>query len=231
MSAQTTSGESANSSEAVAVIAVQLHTYLTSNETTGSSAADATGNGHTGSLVGGATHVVGRAGNAASLDGSSGYVSLLNNVVADVSDFTIAAWVFWNGGKAWTRIFDFGAGTGRYLFLTPKNAGGVTRFAITTNGDHGERGINGNAALPTGQWAHVAVTLSGTTATLNLNGSVIGSATGVVCTPWRVGPTAQNWLGRSQYAADPFFSGSIDEFRIYRGVMSADQITALVQGT
>lgn len=230
VSAQTASGESANSSEVVAVTAVQPHTYLTFNETAGTSAADATGNGHTGTLVGGATHVAGRAGNAVSLDGSSGYVSLPNNVVADVSDITIAAWVFWNGGNAWTRIFDFGAGTGRYLFLTPKNSSGVMRFAITTNGGHGERGINGNAALPTGQWAHVAVTLSGTTATLYLNGSVIGSATDVVFAPWRVGSTAQNWIGRSQYAGDPFFSGSIDEFRIYRGAMSADQILTLAQG-
>jgi hypothetical protein len=164
-----------------------------------------------------------------SLDGSSGYVGLPNSVVADVSDFTVAAWVFWNGGKAWARICDFGAGTGRYLFLTPKSSSGVIRFAITTNGGHGERGINGNVALPTGQWAHVAVTLSGTAATLYLNGSVIGSATDVVFAPWRVGPTAQNWIGRSQYSADPFFNGMIDEFRIYRGAMSGDQISTLVQ--
>ncbi|SOE74947.1 Alginate lyase [Burkholderia sp. OK233] len=231
VSAQTPSGESANSAEAVAVTALQLHTYLKFDEASGTSAADATGNGHTGTLVGGATHVAGRIGNAVSLDGSSGYVSLPNSVVADVSDFTIAAWVFWNGGNAWARIFDFGAGTGRYLFLTPKSSRGVMRFAITTNGGHGERGINGNVPLPTGQWAHVAVTLSGTVATLYLNGSVIGSAADVVFTPWRVGPTAQSWIGRSQYAADPFFNGSIDEFRIYRNAMSADQITALVQGT
>ncbi|MGF6963201.1 hypothetical protein OKW43_000206 [Paraburkholderia sp. WC7.3g] len=231
VSAQTASGESADSSEAVAVTVVQPHTYLKFDETSGASAADATGNGHAGALVGGATHVAGRVGNAVSLDGSSGYVSLPNSVVADLSDFTIAAWVFWNGGNAWARIFDFGAGTGRYLFLTPKNSTGVMRFAITTNGGHGERGINANVALPTGQWAHVAVTLSGTVATLYLNGTVIGGANDVVFAPWRVGPTAQNWIGRSQYAADPYFNGSIDEFRIYRCAMSADQITALAQGT
>ncbi|MEW6341020.1 MAG: LamG-like jellyroll fold domain-containing protein [Pseudomonadota bacterium] len=231
VSAQTASGESANSAEAAAVTALQLHAYLKFDETSGTSAADATGNGYTGTLVGAATHVAGHTGNAVALDGASGYVSLPNNVVAGTSDFTIAAWVLWNGGKAWQRIFDFGAGTGRYLFLTPKNSTGVMRFAITTNGGHGERGINGNVALPTGQWTHVAVTLSGTAATLYLNGSAIGRASDVVFAPWRVGPTAQNWIGRSQYSADPFFNGSIDEFRIYLGAMSPDQITALMQGS
>lgn len=231
VSAQTASEESANSAEAVAVTALQLQTYLTFDEASGTSAADSTGNGHTGTLVGGATRAAGRSGNAVSLDGSSGYVNLPANVVADVADFTIAAWVFWSGGNAWTRIFDFGAGTGRYLCLTPKSGSGTMRFAITTNGAHGERSIDGNVALPTGQWAHVAVTLSDTNATLYLNSNVIGSATDVVFTPWRVGPATQNWLGRSQYPGDPFFHGSIDEFRIYRGAMSADQVTALVQGS
>ncbi|CAB3696164.1 LamG-like jellyroll fold domain-containing protein [Paraburkholderia rhynchosiae] len=231
VSAQTATGESSNSAEVVAVTALQLHTYLTFDEASGTSAADATGNGHTGTLIGGATRAAGHSRNAVSLDGSSGYVSLPGNVVADISDFTIAAWVFWNGGNAWARIFDFGAGTGRYLFLTPKSSSGLMRFAITTNGGHGERAINGNVALPTGQWAHVAVTLSGTTATLYLNGNVIGGSTDMVFAPWRVGPAAQNWIGRSQYSGDPYFHGSIDDFRIYRGAMSTDQITALVQGS
>ncbi|SIT46446.1 LamG domain protein jellyroll fold domain protein [Paraburkholderia ribeironis] len=229
VSAQTSTGETANSAEAAAVTAVQLHTCLTFDEASGTNAADATGNAHTGTLVGGASRVTGKVANAVSLDGSTGYVSLANNIVADVSDFTIAAWVNWSGGNAWARIFDFGAGTGRYLFLTPKSSAGIMCFSITTNGGYGSRNVNGNTALPTGQWAHVAVTLSGTTATLYLNGNAIGSATDVIFAPWRVGPTAQNWIGRSQYPADPFFKGAIDEFRIYRNALSADQITALVQ--
>ncbi|WP_341317825.1 LamG-like jellyroll fold domain-containing protein [Paraburkholderia sp. IMGN_8] len=232
VSAQTSSGESANSTAAVAATAIKLHTYLPFDETSGTSATDASGNGHTAVLTGGATFAAGKTGNAVSLDGSTGYVSLPDSIVADMADFTIAAWVYWNGnsGKSWTRIFDFGAGTGRYMFLTPKNSTGVMRFGIAVNGMHGERGINGNAALPTGQWAHVAVTLSAATATLYLNGAVIGSASDVIFTPWRLGPTAQNWIGRSQYAADPYFSGLIDEFRIYGGAMPADQVVTLYRG-
>jgi hypothetical protein len=39
--------------------------------------------------------------------------------------------------------------------------------------------------------------------------------------------TNQNWLGRSQYPADPYFNGLIDDFRIYNGVLSPAQIAAL----
>ena len=230
VSASTASGESGNSNEVVAVTALVLHTDLTFDETAGTSAADASGNGHAGTLVGGASHGTGKLGNAVVLDGASGYVSLPNDLVADVSDFTIAAWVYWTKSVRWARIFDFGAGPGRYMMLTPMGGAGLLRFAITTNGPYGERRIDGNAPLPTNQWTHVAVTLSGTVGTLYVNGVAVNSATDVIFAPWRIGETAQNWLGRSQFSADPYFSGSIDEFRIYRGAMSADQIATLAQG-
>ena len=64
---------------------------------------------------------------------------------------TFAAWVHWNGGADWQRIFDFGDGviggnTGRYLFLTPRAFGGRLRFAITTAGSLHEQIIDAPAA-------------------------------------------------------------------------------------
>jgi len=231
VSASTASGESSNSNEAVAVTSIALHTDLTFDETGGTSAADASGNGHSGTLMGGVSHGVGKLDNAVALDGASGYVSLPNDLMIDVSDFTIATWVYWTKAARWARIFDFGSGTGRYMMLTPMGGAGFVRFAITTNGPHGERRIDGNAALPTNQWTHVAVTLSGTTATLYVNGVSVGSSSDVIFAPWRIGETAQNWIGRSQFPADPYFAGSIDELRIYRGAMNAVQMAALAQGT
>ena len=227
VTATTPSGETAASNEAVAVTAVQLQTWLAFDETSGTSAADSSGNGHAGTLVGGASRVPGKKGNAVSLDGSTGYVSLPGDLVADVADFTIAAWVYWNAARTWERVFDFGAGTGRYMMLTPRANNGLARFAITLNGGAGEQDINGNVALPTGQWAHVAVTLSGGVGTLYLNGAAIGTNTAMSFAPFRLESTSQNWIGRSQFA-DPYFNGSIDEFRVYRNALSAEQITALI---
>ena len=41
--------------------------------------------------------------------------------MAGVTNFTFAAWVYWNGGAAWQRIFDFGNDTTQYMFLTPSS--------------------------------------------------------------------------------------------------------------
>jgi hypothetical protein len=230
VSAITPTGETAISNEAIAVTAVQLHTYLKFDEGRGTSAADASGNAHSGTLVNNnwEAGVAGKAVSAVSFNGSNAYVNLPDNLMSGVADCTVAAWVFWNGGNIWQRVFDFGSGPGRYMFLTPRGTGkGVLYFAITTNAGVGAQSIASNAALPSGQWVHVAVTLAGSTGTLYVNGNVKGINTSMTTAPFRMSQTGQNYLGRSQFANDPYFNGLIDDFRIYHGALSAAQITAL----
>jgi hypothetical protein len=210
-----------------ALMTPQLQTYLAFDEVSGTTAADSSGNAHVGTLVNGATWAAGKKGNALALNGSNGYVSLPADVMGDVDDFTIAAWVHWNAASNWARIFDFGSGTGRYMMLTPRSGSGTARFAITVNGNGSEQVINSSAPLPTGQWVHVAVTLSGMVGSLYVNGSLVGTNTAMQLGPFRLGSTSQNWIGRSQYSADPYFNGLVDDFRIYRGALDAAQIAAL----
>jgi hypothetical protein len=115
------------------------------------------------------------------------------------------------------------------MMLTP-SSGTSVRFAITVNGRYGEIVVNGTANLPTGQWVHVAVTLASQTATLYVNGSAVGSNNAAFIPPWQLGGTSQNWIGRSQYAADLYFNGRIDDFRIYRAALSAADVLAIVNG-
>ena len=92
------------------------------------------------------------------LNGTNPYMTLPNSITSNLSDFTVATWVCWNGGSNWQRVFDFGSGTTTYMFLSPKNgANGRLRFAITTSGGGGEKIIDSNAAFPVGGWHHVAV--------------------------------------------------------------------------
>jgi hypothetical protein len=226
--AVTPTGETVSSNEAVAVTAHQLHTGLAFDDGSGSSAADASGHAHAGTLVNGATWAPGHSGSAVSLNGRDGYVSFQPDVVIDVSDFTIAAWVYWNAARNSEQVFSLGANVDHYMTLAARNGAGVARFAVTVNGVAGEQTINSASALPTGQWVHVAVTLSGTVGTLYVNGRVVGTNTAILFAPFRLGSTGQNWIGRSQFAADPYFNGLVDEFRIYRGALSAAEITALM---
>ncbi|HEY4015257.1 MAG TPA: LamG domain-containing protein [Polyangiaceae bacterium] len=178
------------------------------------------------------------------------YVSLPAGIISSLGNSaTFEAWVTWTGGPAWQRIFDFGSsdqpggigpgGVGlTYVFVTPLN--GTTsslRGAFTLGGPAGEASLNNIAALPTAVETHVALVVDGVLRTMSLyeNGVVVQ-----VSAPYgALGTAAQNdlaglsglndvnnWLGRSQYAADPGFDGSISEFRIYSVARSASQIMA-----
>jgi hypothetical protein len=197
------------------------------NETSGTTAADATGNGRIATLVGGTSWVAGRAGNSVSLNGTDGHVRMPNGVMAGVTNFTVAGWVRIGTVATWSRVFDFGSGTGGYLFLTPRSSTGTARFAITTGGAGAEQQINAPAALPANAWTHVAVTLSGNLGVLYVNGAEVARNANITARPGNLGSTTQNWLGRSQYSGDPFLSGQFDEFRIYSRALSASEISGL----
>ena len=177
----------------------------------------------------------GASGNAVSLNGSGAYVALPDDLLVDVSDFTLASWVFWNGAQTWARLFDFGTGFHRYMMFTPRaqlrNGWAGMRFAMTANGPGDgppEQIIDAPTELPSKRWVHVAVTLSGSTGTIYVDGTPVSTNTAMFQAPFRLGSTAQNWLGKSQYSADATFHGLIDDFRIYRGALSAAQIASLM---
>jgi concanavalin A-like lectin/glucanase superfamily protein/F5/8 type C domain-containing protein len=184
-----------------------------------------------GNTGGGATgpRVAGKIGNALKLSGTGEYVSLPTGIVSGLSDFTVSAWVNPAASTAWSRVFDFGTGTGDYMFLTVSAGGGPVRFAITTTGSGGEQQLTGTAPLPTNQWTHVAVTLTGTTGRLYVNGAVVATNPNMTLHPSSLGSTNRNWIGRSQFS-DPFLNATVDDFQIYNRALSDSEIQALAAG-
>lgn len=137
---------------------------------------------------------------------------------------SFSAWVKWNGGPAWQRVFDFGRDTGTYAMLTPMNHNGKLEFSI--NNDGTQESLVAAAALPAGSWHHVAVTIPMTgDSILYLDGRPVASAE-LSIAPWEL--LASNlYLGKSQFAADPSFSGKIDDFRVFGRALSGGEVARM----
>jgi len=179
------------------------------------------------------------------LAGTSGCVTLPPRLLSVLSNFTVEAWVTWNGPatSAWQRVFDFGfsdRGTNadgigtNYIIFTPARGGTLLPgFEETTVNPFGNLVdpqsliLTGPGSFPIGQEVYLAVTYDPlTNATrLYLNGALAGYSTAVV------NPTSRftdytDWLGRSQWHRDPCFNGSFDEFRVWEGVLSDQEIAS-----
>ncbi len=183
---------------------------------------DSSGFGQNALAVGRPAYVAGQRGQATRLDGSTTWLQLPDQVAGGAA-FSFAGWVYWDGGANWQRIFDFGDDTSRYMFLTPSSGSGTLRFAIRNGGS--EQVVQSSSALPSGQWVHVAVTLSGGTLRLYQNGVQVASGA-ITITPAQLAPTL-NYIGKSQFASDPLFAGRLDDIRIADYAFSAAQVSAL----
>ncbi|NDO90090.1 LamG-like jellyroll fold domain-containing protein [Cellulosimicrobium composti] len=208
--------------------------HYTMDDVTGTTVPDASGNGLDGTIAGNAS-VVDVDGDAAlDLAGGTGggYVTLPRGAIDGATDLTVSARVRWDGtGGAWQRVFDLGTNTSRYLFTTPSNGDGRLRTAVTTNGGGGEALVTGHGPLEAGDWVTLTTTLDTTAGrvTTYLDGVAVGSApTTIVARDLLTsGATTAGYIGRSFYP-DPLFDGAVDDFRVYRSALSAEQVAELV---
>jgi autotransporter-associated beta strand protein len=186
---------------------------------------DASGNANNAVLHGPAAYAVGKNGLAMKFNGTNVSAELPAGMMASVTNFTIATWVYWGGGSPWQRIFDFGNGAAQNMFLTPNSGAGTLRFAITTNSASGEQVLQ-TSPMAIGEWEHVAVTLNGNILSLYTNGILATSNTSVSIAPNMFNP-ALNYLGVSQYPEDPAFNGLLSDVCIYNYALNGVQIERL----
>lgn len=111
-----------------------------------------------------------------------------------------------------------------YLMMQPTRGGGpaAMRVAITNDRFEAEAGVNGGAQLADGLLHQMVATVNTTTLSFYLDGVLVGS------TPLGDKSVAQlsndvAYLGRAVYN-DPFFAGSVDEFRIYDHALPVSEV-------
>lgn len=196
---------------------------------TGAAVVDVLG-GAPGRLVGGAT--LGGTGEA-TLDGVDDYVELPRDVLDGLDEATVAVWIRRRGGPAYTRVFDFGSrneastlGGQTYLAATPSTGQTPSGLALlfSTSGTAGEVLVPSSASLDGALHAVVSV-VSRAVFVLYFDGQAVARrAPGASL----AGVSVENaWLGRSQYAIDPYLSADYADVRIYSRALGDCEVAAV----
>ena len=192
---------------------------------------DSSGNGHHGAFSGDpnfpAQYVTGPTGFGKGLlfDGTGGHQNVelgTFNPSATTGMLTVALWAKWDGpSDQWQGLI------GKRDAWTAED----TMWHLEVNRDAGTIGFarwdvypgSGEARLPVGTWAHVAVTFDGTTARFYLNGTETGNGS------FSFGPKkdAGVHFGSDDPNGGNAFNGALDDVRLYDTVLSADEVKAL----
>jgi hypothetical protein len=203
------------------------HRYSFS-ETSGTTVADSVGgSAWKGTLPNGGTFKDGQLQVRAS---GSQYVKLPAGILGKSAAVTIEAWVTFPSTlptNCW--FFGFGnisgnSGSG-YVMCQPKNG----RIAITSGNYSGEQNTSPN---PSGNWStktnlHVTAVFNPARSQMALyvNGVLTAQSTSVT-TPLSAINNLFSYIGRSFYSGDPYIDFNLDEFRIYNGAFTADDVAA-----
>jgi hypothetical protein len=203
--------------------AVLKHRYSFNDEGS-STAADSVG-AASGTLNGSATQTGGDL-----LLSQDAYVELPAHLLDGYYALTVEAWADFPDNGRWVRLWDFGSQDG--------NGAGLTSIFFSPHS--GPDGMELTTFTP-GRNDHVAVStnLDNTVNThivgvyypaagyqeLYINGALVGSNRGASI-PLSDVDDVNNWIGRSQFDADPYINANIHEFRIYEGALNAQQVAA-----
>jgi glucose/arabinose dehydrogenase len=200
------------------------------DETTGSTAADASAHGLTGTLTNGPTWVAGHFGNALSFDGADDFVNLGNPTGLQLTgSMTISGWI---------NSASFPADDAA---IVSKRQAGEAGYQLDTTIDHGPRTIGfkltnssggpmfryGVTALQPNTWYHVAGVYNATASTLNvyLNGQLDNGPLDGTITATQRDATGSVNIGRRASGGYNFI-GRIDNIRIYNRALTQAEIQA-----
>lgn len=159
----------------------------------------------------------GIAGNAYTFNGASSFSTASPITVSNTGNITITAWI---------RPTNF---NGAVNMIVLNGNGNVNGYGIYINGTAsnvltgiigGVANVASSIAPALNVWSHIALRATGTNWDLRLNGASIGTASAAPITP-----TVGTFIGSSP--TNEFFTGDIDDVRIYNAALSDAQILAL----
>jgi len=194
-----------------------LHWKL--DETSGTNAADSSGNDNAGTVSGSADRVVGKVGNALALNGTDAKVMASALATSKNDNITMSAWVEWDGATSANQmiLYNGNSGTDGYGLMLQKSNGNKVTILLG-----GVAFASSQATLAAGEWTLVTAVRKSGTWHLYIDGAEVSitSSTAVTHTP-----SGTTRAGASQSNAE-YFNGSVDEVKIYESALSEKQVAA-----
>jgi Concanavalin A-like lectin/glucanases superfamily len=195
------------------------------NEGAGTSVADASGNGLTGTISGATWSTQGRFGNALSFNGTNAWVTVGATALLNLTTgMTLEAWVFPTAHSAsWNNVIIKERVNGEvYNLYSNIDISVPTVYVVRAAAPNAPLDARGTSQLPLNAWSHLAATYDGATLRLFVNGVQVGSRalTGALLTS-----TGVLRIGGNSIWGE-FFKGQIDEIRIYNRALTPAEIQA-----
>jgi hypothetical protein len=182
----------------------------------GNTATDASGKGNDGDIAGSTSWITGTIGGALQL-GGTGYV-VIDKVRDDLpgTDLTLSAWIkTTQSGEGNVFAFNDAASAHPLMF-------GLTGTQAFTN-DGSDRSFGG--AINDDEWHLITFVRSGDTATIYVDGAEVGAYTST----FSLSAVTRVSLGQEWDNTSPsdFYTGAVDDVRIYARPLSAPEVAGL----
>ncbi len=189
------------------------------NDGGGTTASDATGNGHNGQLINGPVWAIGHDGGALQLDGVDDVIEVAAPLGLNSDSVTMTGWIVRQGPQAqWAGlVFTRGGNSVAGLSL-----GSGNELRYHWNGAHWE--WNSGLLVPDGTWTFVALVVEPARATLYM------SENGTLRSATRIASHSVEefdgtlYLGWDPNSAARRFKGVMDDFRIYLGAATPGSV-------
>jgi hypothetical protein len=199
------------------------------NQGSGTTAADISGNGLTGTLAGATWTTSGHHGDALSFNGTTSYVDLGNPALLNgTGSMTWAAWVYATGNPPDDgQIIAKADGSSGWQLKTSPDTGPET-FGVKVSGSTTSAQRYSKTVRALNQWYHVTGVYNATTRTLDIyvNGVLDdGVLLGTIPSSQAVANLNVNIARRS---GGFYFKGVIDDVRIYNRALSQTEIQAIM---
>jgi RHS repeat-associated protein len=191
------------------------------DEGSGTTAADSSGHGNTGTIHDATWTSAGKYGNALDFDGSDSYVDVPSSSSLQLSDaMTIEAWVkpaF--VGSAWQDVANKGPWD-YALMATADNGGDGPPAGLGSIGGNWYDLYGGTSGLPEDEWSHLAITYDGAELNMYINGSWVASepASGTIES------SDGDLVIGDDFDFHAYYDGTIDELRIYNTALTQTQV-------